>query len=146
MQMPVWLAVLGSLCSALCFLTLAAPLVIFGYFLRRRVERAYQKLIREWASENGWEIIHQEWRLIRHPWLFAPNGYQKVYYLTVKYQDGRPFFRHAWIRCGGWYWRPENAKIEVRWEEGLPQPLPPPLPETSTPQHDPLWDPWVDSL
>ncbi len=146
MQMPVWLVVLGSVCSGLCLLSFAAPLLILGYVLLRRVERAYQKLISQWASENGWGIIHQEARFYRHPWLINRISNQKVYYLAVKYLDGRPFFRHVWIRCGGWYWRPENAKIEVRWAEGLPQPLPPPLPETSTHRDDPLWDPWVDSL
>ncbi len=146
MQMPVWLVALGSVCSGLCLLTFAAPLLILGYFLLRRVERAYQSLINQWASENGWEIIHQEGRLVRHPWLIDRIANQKVYFLSVKYRDGRPFYRHAWIRCGGWYWRPENAKIELRWEEGLPQPLPPPFPETSTHRDDPLWDPWVDSL
>jgi len=145
MQMPVWLAVVGSLCSVLCFLTFAAPFLILGQLWRRRVQRTYQNLINQWARENGWEIVHQEQRLIRHPWLIDRIASQEVYYLTVKYLDGRPFFRHVWIRCGGRYWRPENAKLEVRWEEGLPQPLPPPLPEASTPRDDPLWDPWVDS-
>ncbi len=144
--MAIWLAVVGSVCSALCFLAFAAPILILGYFLLRPVESKYQQLINQWASDNGWQIIHQERRLFRHPWLIDSIRNQKVYHVTVKYLDGRPFFRHAWIRCGGWYWRLEKARIEVRWEEGLPQPLPPPLPEPPTHRDDPLWDPWVDSL
>ncbi len=145
MHTPVWIEVLGSVCSGLCFLTFAASVISLGYFALRRVERAYQTLIGQWASESGWEILHQERRILKHPWIIEPIRNQRVYYVTVAYQDGRPFFRHAWIRCGGWTWRPENAKLEFVWDERVPQPLPPPVPETPAPQENPLWDRWLDS-
>jgi hypothetical protein len=145
MQTPVWIEILGSVCSGLCVLTLGAPFLILAYLSLRRVERVYQRRIRQWASENGLEITGQERRYLKHPWLVLPTVNQRVYYVTIQYQDGRPFFRHAWVRCGGWYWRPENAKIDFAWDERVPQPLPPRLPEHIAPRDDPLWDPWIDS-
>jgi hypothetical protein len=144
METPLWLSVLGSVCSGLCFLAFALPIVILGFSWQRRIERACQSLINAWAQENSWIVIRRQRCAFIHPWLFRPKATQSVYFVTVTYQDGRPFCRRAWIRCGGWFLRPENAKIEVRWEEGLPQPLPPPAPEPLSPRDDPLWDPWVD--
>jgi hypothetical protein len=145
MHTPVWIEILGSVCSGLCFFIYAAFVLSFIFFAMGRVERVYQNLISQWATEHGWEILKQERRVLKHPWLIEPISNQRVYYVTVTYQDGRPFFRHAWIRCGGWWWRPEKAKLEFVWDERVPQPLPPPLPEPAPPQEDPLWDKWVDS-
>jgi hypothetical protein len=145
MDTPLWFALLGSACSGLCFLTLAVPLLILVYFSHHRIERVYQELMNRWASENGWLITRQERRILRHPWIIQPIRNQRVYYVTVTYRDGRPFFRHAWIRGGGWYWRPTTAKLEFTWDEVVPQPLPPPTGDDVAARADPLWDPWLDS-
>jgi hypothetical protein len=146
METQVWLlTVLGSVCSGLCFLAYAVPIVILGFMWQRRIERAYQSLINAWAQENRWVIIRRQRCAFIHPWLITPKASQRVYFLTVTYQDGRPYFRRAWIRCGGRILRQENAEIEVSWEEGLPQPLPPAAPEAGNPREDPLWDEWFDS-
>jgi len=145
MQTPVWVEIFGSVCSGICFLTLGAFVLSVGYLSLGRTQRAYQKLISRWASENGWEILHQERRILKHPWIIQPIRNQRVYYVTVTFRDRRPFFRHAWLRCGGWSLRPESAKLEYVWDERVPQPLPSPSPETTAPQEDPLWDRWLDS-
>jgi hypothetical protein len=144
-NLPVWVTVFGSVCSGLCIFTILAPALILVYASLRRVGRVYQKLMDEWASENGLRIIHQERRILKHPWILLPIRNQQIYYVTVEYRDGRPFFRHAWIRCGGWYWHLDSAKLEFTWDERVPQPLPPPQREDGAPRVDPLWDPWLDS-
>jgi hypothetical protein len=142
--MPLWLQILGVLCTILCVLPCLAPIAYLALATQRKTDEAYRMYIKKWASEYGWEIVHCQRRRFGSPWMLS-NTAQGIYHVTVLYQEGQPRIRRAWLRCGGWFLGSMTEKVEMRWD-GLSEPLPEPAPapRASRPQDDPLWDQSID--
>src|SRR3954469_4555687 len=75
-----------------------------------------QSLLDTWAAENGYHIIHKEYRnFFRGPFFWTTSKGQTVYYVTV--QDKAGWTRSGWVRCGGWWLGLLTDHVEVRWDE-----------------------------
>jgi hypothetical protein len=142
--MPLWLQIVGVLCSVLCGLPCLAPIAYLAFAAQRKTDETYRTHIKKWASENGWEIVHCHRRRFGSPWMLFNNA-QGVYHVTVLYLEGQPRIRRAWLRCGGWFLGSMTERVEMRWD-GLSQPLREPAPRLppSRQQDDPLWDQSID--
>ena len=74
-----------------------------------------RSLLEQWASENGYTILHREYRnLFRGPFFWTSSKTQTVYYVQVRDRDGN--VRTGWVRCGSWWLGLMSDKTEVRWE------------------------------
>jgi hypothetical protein len=143
--MSIWLQLLGFFCTGLCVLAWFAPAAYLAVALQRETDLAYRQHIKKWASENGWEIAHCQRRKFGSPWMFT-NSARGIYHVTLRYREGPPRIRRAWLRCGGWLLGSKSEKVEMRWD-GLSEPAPEmvPGPPPSLPQDDPLWDQSIDA-
>jgi hypothetical protein len=75
-----------------------------------------RSVLEQWAAENGFEILHADYRnLFRGPFFWTTSRGQTVYY--VKVRDSRGTERSGWVRCGGWFFGLMTDKAEVRWED-----------------------------
>src|SRR6266513_2674398 len=72
-------------------------------------------LLRRWAAQNGYRIVHRERRdFLRGPFTWTSGRGQTVYSVVV--EDGTGSTHQGWVRCGS-YWRGLwSDKVEVRWE------------------------------
>ena len=74
-----------------------------------------RSLLEKWATENGYQILHSEYRnLFRGPFFWTSSKGQTVYYVRVR--DGEGNVRTGWVRCGSWWFGLMSDKTEVRWE------------------------------
>ncbi len=75
-----------------------------------------RSLLEEWAAENGYQILHSEYRnLFRGPFFWTSSKGQTVYYVKVRDSEGT--IRTGWVRCGSWWLGLMSDKTEVRWED-----------------------------
>jgi hypothetical protein len=73
-------------------------------------------LLRGWAQENDFELMHSEMRFFqRGAFFWASSKGQTVFYVTVRDRQGQ--VRSGWVRCGGWWLGLFSHKTEVRWQE-----------------------------
>jgi hypothetical protein len=96
-----------------------APVVFFvvvaGLYTVWHFARS-QSLLERWATANGYEILHSEYRHLRRgPFLGKVSVKQIVYYVKVRSRDGHE--RSGWVRCGGAWSGLLSNKTEVRWED-----------------------------
>jgi hypothetical protein len=75
-----------------------------------------RSVLEQWAVENGFEILHSEYRnLVRGPFFWTTSKGQTVYYVRVR--DSKGTERSGWVRCGGWFLGLMTDRAEVRWED-----------------------------
>ena len=75
-------------------------------------------LLRQWAQENGYEILESHYRVFRKgPFFWTSSRGQTVYY--VKTRDRQGYLRSGWVRCGSWWWGLWSDQTEVRWENQI---------------------------
>ncbi len=75
-----------------------------------------RSLLEQWAMENGYELLHTEYRnLFRGPFFWTSSKGQTVYYVKVRDRQGTT--RSGWVRCGGWWLGLLSDKTQVRWED-----------------------------
>jgi hypothetical protein len=94
-----------------------AALVIFVviFTLAWRFGRS-GSLLSKWAAENGYCIIHEEYRFLRKgPFFWTTSKGQTVYYVVALDSAGNK--RRGWVRCGSWWFGLLSDKVEVRWDE-----------------------------
>jgi hypothetical protein len=73
-------------------------------------------LLHQWAKQNGYRIISQEYRnLFKGPFFWTSTKGQTVYYVVVEDDGGNE--RRGWVRCGGWWLGLLSDNVEVRWED-----------------------------
>lgn len=73
-------------------------------------------LLARWAEENGYQVLHQEHRLLRRgPYFFRATDDQTVYYVVVTDRYGRE--RRGYVRLGGWFLGLFSDQVDVRWED-----------------------------
>jgi hypothetical protein len=73
-------------------------------------------LLRQWAEQNGYQLIDQEYRtFFRGPFFMTTAKGQTVYYVTVEDRVGRR--RKGWVRCGGWFLGLLSDNVEVLWDD-----------------------------
>jgi hypothetical protein len=71
-------------------------------------------LLNHWAQENGFEILHSEFRMAgAGPFTWTRN--QIVYFVRVRDREGRE--RSGWVRCGSFWRGIFSDKTEVRWKD-----------------------------
>jgi len=74
-----------------------------------------RSLLREWAAQNGYEILQGEFRFLRRgPFFWTTSKGQTIYRVTVR--DKQSQVRSGWVRCGGWWLGLWSHKTEVRWD------------------------------
>ena len=90
-------------------------LVLMVVIIAWRVSRSHGMLVR-WAEENGYQIVHQEHRLLRRgPYFFRATDDQAVYYVVVTDRYGRE--RRGYVRLGGWFLGLFSDQVDVRWDD-----------------------------
>jgi len=60
-----------------------------------------QHLLRMWAAENGYELLHADFRPFRKGPYFWSGRNQTVFRVEVRDREGRT--RSGWVRCGSWW-------------------------------------------
>lgn len=94
-----------------------AALVIFVviFTLAWRYGRS-GSLLSKWAAQNGYRIIHKEYRFLRKgPFFWTLANGQAVYYVVALDSAGNK--GRGWVRCGSWWFGLLSDKVEVRWDE-----------------------------
>ena len=82
---------------------------MYNYFSRSRL------LLRRWADENGYELLHAEQRMFRKgPYMWSSRA-QAVYRVEIRDGEGRR--RKGWVRCGAWFSGVFGDKVEARLDE-----------------------------
>lgn len=88
---------------------MGAILISVGHFTRSR------ELFEKWATENGFTIIHGEYRhLFRGPFSWNCSRGQTVYKVRVRDDNGKEYT--GWVKCGGWFFGIITDKVEVIWD------------------------------
>jgi hypothetical protein len=99
--------------STVLFVLCAIVILIVGIAWHATRSRS---VLDQWADENGFEILHSEYRHMRlGPFFWTSSKGQTVYYVHVRDQQGRE--RMGWVRCGGWFLGLMSNKAEVRWDD-----------------------------
>jgi len=99
------------------FLIVVAILAFAGFAIFTWVWRFQRSdsLLRQWADQNGFRIISQEYRSVfTGPFFWTTSKGQTVYYVVVKDSDGNT--RGGWVRCGGWFFGLLSDNVDVSWE------------------------------
>jgi hypothetical protein len=74
-----------------------------------------RSLLQQWASGNGYVILHREYRnVVKGPFFWTSSKGQTVYYVKIRDREGN--VRTGWVRCGSWWLGLMSDKTEVRWE------------------------------
>lgn len=72
-------------------------------------------LLMQWAHDNGFEILHHDYRYFnRGPFFWTSSKWQTVYHVKVSDRDGH--IRTGWVRCGSFLLGVMSDRVEVRWE------------------------------
>jgi hypothetical protein len=71
-------------------------------------------LLHQWAAQNKYRIIRQEYRLFNGPYFWTSTKGQTVYYVVLEDPDGNK--RSGWVRCGSWWFGLLSGNVEVRWD------------------------------
>ena len=72
-------------------------------------------VLEQWADENGYQILHSEYRnFMKGPFFWTTSEGQTVYHVTVRLNSGE--VRTGWVKCGGWMLGLWSDKAEVRWD------------------------------
>lgn len=98
--------------SLVIFLAVVAVVVVYvvWFFARSNL------LMRRWATENGYAILHSEARNLRRgPLLWTSSKHQAVYFLKVRDRDGRE--RLGWLCLGGFWLGLFSDEAKVKWED-----------------------------
>jgi hypothetical protein len=73
-------------------------------------------LLHQWAAQNGYRIISQQYRnFFKGPFFWTSGKGQTVYYVVVEDSIGNS--RRGWVRCGGWFLGLLSNNVEVRWDD-----------------------------
>ncbi len=73
-------------------------------------------MLRQWAEQNGYQIIHSEHRFLRRgPFFWTTSRNQAVMYVEVV--DAQGYQHRGYVRLGSWWWGLWQDRVEVRWEE-----------------------------
>jgi hypothetical protein len=73
-------------------------------------------LLHQWAAQNGYRIIRQEYRnFFKGPFFWTSTKGQTVYYVVIEDSGGNR--RSGWVRCGGWWLGLLSDNVEVRWDD-----------------------------
>jgi hypothetical protein len=73
-------------------------------------------LLHQWAAQNGYRIISQEYRnFFKGPFFWTSTKGQTVYYVVVEDAGGNK--RRGWVRCGGWLLGLLSDSVAVRWDD-----------------------------
>ncbi len=92
------------------FVIAVSGLAIYLYYTRAN------DLLRRWAEQNGYQIIHSEHRYLhRGPFFWTTSRNQVVMYVQVV--DAQGYQRGGYVRLGSWWWGLFSNQVEVRWEE-----------------------------
>lgn len=80
-----------------------------------RMSRA-QSVLEQWASQNGYEIVESERRILRRGsfWWRTGKG-QKVYRVRIVDRTGRQ--RSGYVRCGGMFLGMMSDAADVEWDD-----------------------------
>jgi hypothetical protein len=100
---------IGIYLIPICFAAVIVVWVVWS-FSRGRT------LLKRWAHENGFQIVHSEFRtLFAGPFTWTSSRNQIVYFVRVRDQVGRE--RSGWVRCGSFWSGIVSDETEVRWKD-----------------------------
>lgn len=72
-------------------------------------------LLRNWATENGYQLLQHEARYLRTgPYFWRRSRNQLVYYVTVL--DPQGWRRSAYLRLGNWFFGMLGNQVDVTWD------------------------------
>ena len=98
--------------SVIILLVVVSVVALYvGWFFARS-----RSLLRQWATANGYDLLHFEARNFRRgPLLWKSSKNQSVYFVTVREADGRE--RSGWLCLGGFWSGLFSSEAQVKWME-----------------------------
>lgn len=91
-----------------------AAVVLFSLWFNGFVNKKVKNLLQHWADENNMKLMRLEARWFRlGPFMWTTSRFQLVYYVTV-WDRGKK--RHAYVRCGNFWFGMMTEDIEVSWD------------------------------
>ena len=100
----------NTLISLFVFGLIALTILVYVWHFSRS-----SSLLEQWASDNGFELLRREYRVLRRgPFFWTTSRGQTVYYVEVRDRQGHIY--SGWVRCGSWWMGLLSDKVEVRWE------------------------------
>jgi hypothetical protein len=87
--------------------------LIFAGMLSWEQDRG-RKFLRNWAEQNGYEIVDSKWSLIGGAFWWTVIGKQRTYYVRVR--DAAGTMRSGWVLCGGWLFGILDKHAKVQWD------------------------------
>ena len=94
------------------FVALIVVVIVLAVVWRRGRSDA---LLHQWAAQNRYRIIRQEYRFFKGPYFWSSTKGQTVYYVVLEDSDGKT--RSGWVRCGSWWFGLLSDNVEVRWDD-----------------------------
>jgi hypothetical protein len=95
--------------QGLFFVALVVVLAMVWHFGRSH------SLLHQWADQNNYRIIRQEYRFFKGPYFWTSTKGQTVYYVVLEDREGNQ--RSGWVRCGSWWFGLLSDNVEVRWDD-----------------------------
>ena len=75
-----------------------------------------KSILKKWAVDNGYKILHDDLRLfMRGPYFWTASRGQTVYYVHVRDHAGNE--RRGYVRCGDWILGILCNRADVRWDD-----------------------------
>ena len=94
---------------------LVTAIVVFGISGIVWTFSRSHRLLEEWASSNGYDLISAHFCWIRRgPFFWTTSKGQTVYRIIARDEDGERLT--GWARCGSFWWGLWGSKVEVRWD------------------------------
>jgi hypothetical protein len=91
---------------------LAGVIVILAYLWQYRRSVG---LLQQWANDNGYQLLHYEYRLFRRgPFFWTTSRDQTVFYVEAVDRGG--WQRTGYARCGSWWFGLFSNKVDVKWD------------------------------
>jgi hypothetical protein len=107
---------MGPILIVAAFVVFVAAFVVIAAVSMVWHFRRSGSLLQQWADQNGYRLIEQEYRtFLRGPFFMTTSKGQTVYYVTVEDKEGRR--RKGWVRCGGWFLGLFSDNVEVLWDD-----------------------------
>ena len=98
------------------YIAIGIALAIGVLVLFRSVNARADRVLRHWAMENDFELLHFERCFFTGGFNPLTTGRSQIIYF-VRVQDREHHERAGWVRCGGfWDFMFISDKVEVKWK------------------------------
>jgi hypothetical protein len=94
---------------------LLALVAIIGFSVVVRHCSRARNILKQWADDNGYEILSSEQRWLRRGPFWLSSGGQEIFYVTLRTSDSE--LKRGWVRCGSSFLGILVKQADVQWDE-----------------------------